>query len=308
MPDDASRDCGAYLREARERAGIPLRTIAVNTKISMPALEALERNDLSRLPGGIFTRAFVRSYAKEVGIDPEDAVRRFVAQFPEAAPEEEVVVHVAEPEPHPLDEEPTSGRAWRVIGWSLPIVLVVVYFGFGGRLSWLRDQIPSGGPKTEVAAEEAPAGSGAPVLSTPVTAPPAPETATTQPPSAVAANAATQPQPGADPASHPAEVPAAATQIAASPGQEGSFKLSLLARGRCWVTVRSNGAIISSGTMEPGERRDLVVAGNVSLTLGNAAAMAVAVDGQPVRTLGGEGQVVTTLLNAQNLKTFLETR
>ena len=48
----------------------------------MRALEALERNDITRLPGGIFSRGFVRSYAAEIGVDPEQAVRDFLSQFP----------------------------------------------------------------------------------------------------------------------------------------------------------------------------------------------------------------------------------
>ena len=64
-------DFGGKLRQARERRGISLRQIAASTKISAAALEALERNDISRLPGGIFSRAFVRSYAAEVGLDPD---------------------------------------------------------------------------------------------------------------------------------------------------------------------------------------------------------------------------------------------
>src|SRR5262245_7473371 len=74
---------GGKLREARERRGVSLRQIANATKISIGALEALERNDLSRLPGGIFSRAFVRSYALEVGLDPEQTIQEFVAQFPD---------------------------------------------------------------------------------------------------------------------------------------------------------------------------------------------------------------------------------
>jgi cytoskeletal protein RodZ len=74
-------DFGAKLREARERRGVSLRDIANHTKISITALESLERNDPSRLPGGIFARAFVRSYATEVGLDPEATVREFIARF-----------------------------------------------------------------------------------------------------------------------------------------------------------------------------------------------------------------------------------
>jgi cytoskeleton protein RodZ len=74
-------DFGAKLRGARERRGISLRQIAATTKISVPALEALERNDISRLPGGIFSRALVRSYAAEVGLDPETTVQEFLHRF-----------------------------------------------------------------------------------------------------------------------------------------------------------------------------------------------------------------------------------
>ena len=67
---------------ARERRGITLRQIANATKISVGVLDALERNDISRLPGGIFGRAFVRSYAVEVGLDPEATIQDFMATFP----------------------------------------------------------------------------------------------------------------------------------------------------------------------------------------------------------------------------------
>jgi len=70
------------MRLAREQRGVSLRQIAEATKISVSALEALERNDISRLPGGIFSRAFVRSYAAEIGVDPEQTVRDFLSQFP----------------------------------------------------------------------------------------------------------------------------------------------------------------------------------------------------------------------------------
>lgn len=59
-----------------------LRDIAATTKISIGALEALEQNDFGPLPGGIFTRAFVRAYASEVGLDPDQTTRDFMAQAP----------------------------------------------------------------------------------------------------------------------------------------------------------------------------------------------------------------------------------
>ena len=78
-----SADFGLKLKRAREERGVSLREIAEITKISVTALEALERNDISRLPGGIFSRSFVRSYAAEIGLDPDQTVRDFLARFPD---------------------------------------------------------------------------------------------------------------------------------------------------------------------------------------------------------------------------------
>jgi cytoskeletal protein RodZ len=80
---EAGGDFGGRMRRLREERGVALRTIADITKISVPTLEALERNDIRRLPGGIFSRAVVRAYAHEVGADPETTVREFIERFPQ---------------------------------------------------------------------------------------------------------------------------------------------------------------------------------------------------------------------------------
>ena len=73
---------GARLRAAREVRRLSVHAIATTTKIPVDALDALEENDVARLPGGIFSRGFVRSYAAAVGLNPEQTVRDFVAQLP----------------------------------------------------------------------------------------------------------------------------------------------------------------------------------------------------------------------------------
>ena len=82
MVESPRPDFGTKMKRLREERGVTLRRIADVTRISVSALEALERNDISRLPGGIYSRAFVRSYAVEVGLDPEQTVREFLVQFP----------------------------------------------------------------------------------------------------------------------------------------------------------------------------------------------------------------------------------
>ncbi len=122
-------DFGARLREARERRGVSLRTIADATKISVRALEALERDDISQLPGGIFSRAFVRAYANEVGLDPEQTTTDFITQFP----------HDFVTQGHPrtrsiideLHDEPRRGAGItpvRLFLVALPVIAVAAYF------------------------------------------------------------------------------------------------------------------------------------------------------------------------------------
>ena len=101
----SNSDFGGKLRRAREQHGVSLRQIAAATKIPVAALEALERNDLSKLPGGIFSRGFVRSYAIEVGLDPDRTVNEFVERFHSGR------TPVAPPHPPPRARSRESGRA-----------------------------------------------------------------------------------------------------------------------------------------------------------------------------------------------------
>ncbi len=77
---------GARLRVAREARGVSLRHIADVTKLPMRTLEALERGKMAWLPGGIYRRAIVRSYAREIGLDPEATLRDFLKQYPDDLP------------------------------------------------------------------------------------------------------------------------------------------------------------------------------------------------------------------------------
>lgn len=76
---------GARLRRRREEQNIALVTIADQTKIKLALLEALERDDVSQWPAGIFRRAFIRAYAHAIGLNPDDVVREFVEVHPEPA-------------------------------------------------------------------------------------------------------------------------------------------------------------------------------------------------------------------------------
>src|SRR3954464_11646777 len=125
---------GGRLRDARERRNISLRQIANATKISVAVLEALERNDISKLPGGIFGRAFVRSYAVEVGLDPESTIQDFIAQFPNDS------VIAGHPTSNQVDdhvavesEQRTAGPFLWLVVLAVPTAGALLYFATLGR-------------------------------------------------------------------------------------------------------------------------------------------------------------------------------
>jgi cytoskeletal protein RodZ len=116
------------LKQARVAQGLSLHDIAGATKISIVALEALERGDLSRLPGGIFSRAFVRAYATEVGLDPEATVTDFLAE--RARNEQEASEAVAVPEVTAddrefLERQRQASRILRVVVVTLVVAGIV---------------------------------------------------------------------------------------------------------------------------------------------------------------------------------------
>ncbi len=108
---DTAEDFGAALRHHREAAHRSLREMADATKLGVRTLEALERNHVEKLPPGIFRRAVVRAYAREVGLDPEDTLRVFLARHPDDLPPPGPSVGpVADAEPRPARISPWCWR------------------------------------------------------------------------------------------------------------------------------------------------------------------------------------------------------
>lgn len=117
---------GTQLRKAREGRGLSLQQVAASTKISVAALEALERGDFPRLPGGIFSRAFVRSYAVEVGANPDEVVALFVTELEAAQPAEmeRAYPDVTEDDLAFLERQRRAGVVLRIALVVLALILV----------------------------------------------------------------------------------------------------------------------------------------------------------------------------------------
>jgi cytoskeleton protein RodZ len=70
---------GESLKRERERQGATLEAIAEATKVPVRQLEALERDDQSELPGGVFHRGIVQSYCRTLGLDESEWRARYAA-------------------------------------------------------------------------------------------------------------------------------------------------------------------------------------------------------------------------------------
>lgn len=72
-----SQTLGEKLREAREERGISISEVAEQTRISSLYITSIEKDDYKPLPGGIFNKGFVKSYAKFIGIDEHEALHDY---------------------------------------------------------------------------------------------------------------------------------------------------------------------------------------------------------------------------------------
>lgn len=110
---------GPNLRRIRLQRGISLQQIATETNVSEVLWAAMEKNDFSRWPNGIFARAYIRDYAKIVGADPDAAVDEFCRWFPhgdrradrQIAGQAEIVNHKLEAQPE-IPPEVGEDRRW----------------------------------------------------------------------------------------------------------------------------------------------------------------------------------------------------
>ncbi len=111
-------DVAARLRVAREKAGLSIEDVSARTKIKLPTLLAIEHGAFEQLPGEFFTRAFLRTYARELHL-PVDEI---MADYDGARP---VPVVVQPPPPVPTSSGSARNDArlaW--VGWPLATVMV----------------------------------------------------------------------------------------------------------------------------------------------------------------------------------------
>lgn len=121
---------GEELRKEREMRTISLKEIADATKVSKRFLEAIERNDFRTLPAPVFTRGFVREYARYLGLNADDMVARY-----------DEYIRAAEPSPSEVLPEVKASFSSYVGPIAFVVVLIALAAGaIWGGVRWWRSR------------------------------------------------------------------------------------------------------------------------------------------------------------------------
>lgn len=306
---------GAMLREARESLGISIGDVSSRTRLSVDQIRAIEEEDLERLPEPVYVRAFLRAYAKAIGIDYEPVVNDYVTRcggggvrIPEHAPEEafrEVAYY----------DTPRPSR-WKFVGLLALIVVVTlgiwgVYSGTFARLmeadgteaakveNGVSEVAPNVAPAPEAPKTTAPvevADASKPEASAAQTLASAPEAEQTAPqtplPAAPVEESVSVSAAPAQPAA-PVEVPAAAVEAAAQTAETvpaETYAAEFHTSASCWVhVIAPDGQNLIAREMKPGETQSVALPAGTRVTVGNPPALILTLDGHPY-DLGGVTQ------------------
>ena len=245
---------GEELREARNALGVSLEDAAAQLRINKRYLQALEEGRVKDLPGAAYAVGFVRSYATALGLDPDEAVRRFRDVSGPAVTKSGDLVF---PEPVPRRGIPTGVLA--ALGLALAMGGYIAWYQWSGRGERVVDAVPPLPPRLERAAEG------------PVTQ-------------------ETPPAPVVEP---PAPAPVPAPVVAPPPPRIDPDKprVVIRAKGESWVQIRDNpgNRVLTDRVLRAGEIIEIPNRPGIVLTTGKAESLDILVDGQDVDPFGGPG-------------------
>ncbi|WP_181186209.1 helix-turn-helix domain-containing protein [Alkalicoccus urumqiensis] len=130
-------ELGTRLQNARQEKGYSLDELQQATKIQRRYLEAIEAGDFSKMPGEFYSRAFVKSYAEAVGLDPNQLFEEHADELPKPKPSETENLP-----PRTARSKPADGGARRRSGGAslLPTALAIIFVIAIGFAVWLFQQ------------------------------------------------------------------------------------------------------------------------------------------------------------------------
>jgi cytoskeleton protein RodZ len=332
---------GAYLKSEREARGIALEKISRETKLGMRILEAIEKDRFDLLPGGMFRNAFIKSYARQIGLDGEKVLHDFhLVAIPPASP-----LNVENVRGLPLENK---GRLKTFIGFGLGATIVVGLIGFLILRENDRKIPPAVNPETLEAGkapsrigeaqgrgeakgepksrplEIQPSGNAIPATSAPPLNPPSAPLANNSQRNVLKgapspAGAPAGPPLGGSPTNNSArselkvlgelaqkpEAPPEPSSESGIPSKTGGLRLYLTTTEKTWISVMSGEKTIFTGLLEAGSVKFFSLNYPLKMTIGNAGGVLLSVNKQNFRPLGASGEVRVILVTAENFQQYL---
>jgi cytoskeleton protein RodZ len=285
---------GENLRREREMRGVALEEISAATKIGVRFLNCLEMEEFEKLPGGIFTRSFIRTYARYLGLDEE----RVLAEYQ----------LVAKPK---SDFDPTrltvSRPGARQRGSRGPVVavLLAILLLAGGyavyRYTRHLSEATTGALKPAQATAAGPAET---------TAPSPGSTGETTPAPLPAAPTAAEPSSAPSPEGTSTGTPSGSTSGAAGTEESAGapfdmssgLALQIAATEQSWVAVDADGKTVLQRVLNPGEIETLKAKDSFDVTTGNAQGIILTLNSETLKPLGRRGEVKSVHLTRDDLK------
>jgi cytoskeleton protein RodZ len=308
---------GETLRHERLKKNLDLNEISRELKIAPRFLEAIEDEQFDRLPGTVFAKAFVLQYARLLGVG-EGQLAGEVQQRFEPVMQTPQLTEALAPAAAPIHVPPVE--AWESGGehkftWPSWIpaagLVIVAMLGCSFVYAWWQKdrrtvsaQTPAAAPQTAQAATaptvplpgtpdtQAPAADAlpAPAPANPVQPNPAPPAAAPTQTPATPADASTATPSTTAAATAPAET---APADANAPDPNASVHVAVTAEEPAWISARSDGKNLFSGTLETNETRTLEGNGTVTVRIGNAGGVDITLNGRKIGPIGSKGQTRT---------------
>jgi len=248
---------GDTLRQAREDLGVSLADAERETRISRRYLEALETEAETALPAPVYTRGFIRTYCRYLGLNADGMLELF---GPRKSLDQPVVVR-----PIPAELHTPSSMPVRPLVMVAGVVLAVLLAGY--LWSQYTSFVESVGQLQTV-----PTSLGATATVPAAVRSPGPS------PSPVA---------GASPVA-----PIATRSPSPSPTPARGLVVEVVAIERSWLEVWVDGRSVLAETLQPGLTRSFTAEGQVRMRVGNAGGVQVKVNGVTQGPLGARGQAV----------------
>lgn len=278
---------GEFFRQVRETKGLTLDEVAIKTRIHPEYLKALEESNFARLPEQVFAKGFVRSYARSLGLDEEDAMRRFTISAGTFYNKHEERERLRQQ--HEEDERKRKANRKVVIAAAGVAVLglVLLLTREQGPVSEMRPAEPEATRAKATRetdrrgkAESAPSDQGAKPQA--------------------AAPAASAPAQSEKPASMPAPAttsdPLAGLPIQSGSSEEGELVLALEATELSWVVVQTDDASPHEALLRPGDKLTWKAQEKFALTVGNAGGIKGELNGKALAPFGPKGRVVRDIV------------